>query len=113
MVGTWYHSRTFSHCLLIVPMFAYLVWTRRRTLADLKPQPEYWALAAVGTFLLVWILGNLGEVRFLQESAMIAILATVAWTLLGSAILRVLALPILFLFFAVPFGIGLIPPLQD
>lgn len=94
-------------------MFAYLVWTRRRTLADLKPQPEYWALAAVGTFLLVWILGNLGEVRFLQESAMIAILATVAWTLLGSAILRVLALPILFLFFAVPFGIGLIPPLQD
>jgi exosortase A len=113
MVGTWYHSRTFSHCLLIVPMFAYLVWIRRERFADLQPQPEYWALAAVGTFVLVWILGNLGEVRFLQEFAVVAIVVAVAWALLGSAILRALALPILFLLFAVPFGTGLIPPLQD
>src|SRR5690348_12586314 len=44
MVETWYESRTYSHCFLIVPMFLWLVWARRDVIASLRPSPNYWGL---------------------------------------------------------------------
>jgi EpsI family protein len=57
--------------------------------------------------------GNLGEVRVIQEFAMVSILVAVVWTILGTVVIRALSFPLLFLFFAVPFGTSLIRPLQD
>jgi EpsI family protein len=37
----------------------------------------------------------------------------VVWTILGTAVIRALSFPLVFLFFAVPFGTSLIRPLQD
>jgi exosortase A len=61
----------------------------------------------------VWLLGNLGEVKLVQELAVVAMLVTLVWTLLGTAMVRALRFPLIFLFFSVPFGISLIRPLQD
>ena len=113
MVDTWYRSRTFSHCFLVVPMFLYLVWTRRKELARLPLCPNYWGLALLALLVFGWVLGDLAEVRVLQELAVISILIAMTWTLLGSPVIRALALPFVFLFFAVPFGTSLIVPLQD
>jgi exosortase A len=113
MVETWYRSRTYSHCFLILPLFVYLVWVRRKSIAGLNPAPNPWGLALLGGLGFIWLLGNLGEVKLVQELCMILILVTVVWTLLGSVIVRALIFPLTFLFFAVPFGTSLIRPLQD
>ena len=113
MVNTWSSSRTYSHCFLILPLFIYLVWVRRESITGLRPVPNYWGVPLLGGLAFLWLLGNLGEVRLVQELAMVSILIGVLWTLLGTAVARALAFPLLFLFFAVPFGTSLIRPLQD
>lgn len=113
LVGTWYRSRTFSHCFLVVPMFLYLVWAHRESFGRLRRHPNYWGLPTLSILIFIWVLGNLGEIRVLQELVVVSIMVVMGWTLLGTAIIRSLASPIMFLFFAVPFGTSLIAPLQD
>jgi exosortase A len=113
MVTTWYSSRTFSHCFLVFPLSAYLVWRRRKRLAALDPVPNLWGLLPLGALSILWLLGNLGEIRLVEEWAFIGTLVTLVWTLLGSEVVRALELPLAFLVFAVPFGLSLIGPLQD
>ncbi len=113
MVDTWTHSRTYSHCFLILPLFLYLVWLRRERLIDLKPATNYWGLPILAAIAFIWILGNLGEVRVVQELAVVSMLIVIVWTLLGTIVVRVFAFPLLFLFFSVPFGTSLTRPLQD
>jgi exosortase A len=113
MVTTWYSSRTFSHCFLVFPLSAYLVWRRRHQLAAIDPAPNPWAVVLLGFLSIFWVLGSLGEIRLAEEWAFIAILVAIVWTLLGSAVVRALQLPLAFLVFAIPFGLDLIGPLQD
>jgi len=113
MVTTWYGSRTFSHCFLVFPLSAYLIWRRRKRLATVDPMPNLWGLPLLGALSILWLLGNLGEIRLVEEWAFIGILIALAWTLLGSEVVRALELPLAFLVFAVPFGLSLIGPLQD
>lgn len=113
MIETWASSRTFSHCFLVFPLAAYLIWIRRERLASLRPVPYYPGLIAVAFSGLVWLAGNVGEVRVVQEFAFIGLLISLAWTILGSTVVRLLAFPLAFMVFAVPFGVSLIGPLQD
>ena len=50
--------------------------------------------------------------QLLQHVAVVGMLVTVAVALLGRDVARVLWFPLLFLFFMVPFGEGLVPWLQ-
>src|SRR5271166_670018 len=113
MVTTWLNSRTFSHCVLVFPLSGYMVWRRRQRLAMLRPQPNPWGILVLGALSLTWLLGNIGEVRVLEEFSWIATLTAIIWTVLGTEVLRVIVFPLAFLFFAVPFGVSLIGPLQD
>lgn len=112
MLHTWESSKTYSHCFLIVPMFAYLVWLRRKRILSASLRVSYWGLILLLLGTMAWLLGNLGEVREIQEFALVAIFSAVVWTLLGNAVFSVLVFPLLFLFFAVPFGVSLVRPLQ-
>ncbi len=110
---TWYTSRTFSHGFLVVPIAFYLVWIRRGRLAALAPKPTFWLAPVLLLLTTVWLLGNLGDVRVVQQFALVGILEAIVWMLLGTAIVRALWFPLVFLFFAVPFGEMAIGPLQD
>src|SRR5262249_55925496 len=59
MVHTWYASRSYSHCFLILPLFVYLVWIRRQRLANISVHPYYWGVVWVAGLALIWLLGNL------------------------------------------------------
>jgi exosortase A len=110
---TWYASRTYSHCFLVLPLFLFLVWTRRRKLAHLTPEPDVMGLPVIALLAFAWLLANLGEARVAKEFALVGMLVALVWTLLGRRVIRAMAFPLAFLFFAVPFGLGLIGPLQD
>ncbi len=62
-----------------------------RTLAALRPTPNYWGLPLLVGLAAVWLLGNLGEVRVVQEFALVAILVALVWAALGTAVVRAFA----------------------
>ena len=114
LVGnTWYSSRTFSHGFLVLPLAVYLVWIRRHRIVASRPKPNYWGLPFLAILAFAWLLANLGDVRIVQQFALVSILVVTVWLVLGSVVTRALWFPLAFLFFSVPFGESLISPLQD
>lgn len=111
MVALW-RTSIFSHGFLILPISLYLIWRRRRQLASLSPTANPGGLGLLGVLAGVWFLGNLAGVQLIQQLALVAMLPGLVWTILGTAVIRELLFPLAFLFFAVPMGESLIPPLQ-
>ncbi len=113
MVDIWMRSETFTHGFLILPISLWLVWERRHGLLRLTPRPEYrvlWLMIPLG---FLWLLAWLVDVLVVQQLAYVAMLILVVWALLGNRVARYLMFPLGFLFFAVPMGEALIPPLMD
>ena len=54
-VQTWWDSPTYSHCFLVIPISAYLVWRKREQLACATPTPEPLALLLVIPAGLLWL----------------------------------------------------------
>lgn len=112
VVATW-HTSSFNHCFLILPIAAYLVWSRRERLADLTPAPNLWGLPLLAVVGFGWLLGTLADVLVVQQVALLAMLEALTWTALGSRVFLALRFPLGFLWFAVPLGEVFISPLQD
>ncbi len=113
IVTTWNASATFNHGFLILPICFYLIWLKRGALASCAPRPL--PLAALGMLAagLGWLAGYVGGVAVVQQFALVVMIQTLFITILGLRLSRLLFFPLLYLFFAVPFGEALIPPLQD
>lgn len=113
MVSIWYRSETFAHGFIIVPITLWLIWEKRSALKPMAPQPEYRVLLLLlgGGFL--WLAGYLADALVVQQLALVSILIFAVWTLLGNRITWALAFPLAFLFFAVPMGEDLVPPLME
>jgi exosortase A len=113
MVEVWRSNPTFSHGFLVLPIALYMVWFRRKQLVRVSPAPNFWGLLPVVLLVMLWFAGYLGSARLVEELAFVGMLVAIAFTILGRVATRVMLLPLLFLFFAVPFGESLISPLQD
>jgi len=105
-------SPTYSHCYLIVPISAYLVWTRRDALAQTRPSLFLPALALIIPLAIVWFLGHLMAINEAQQFMLVAMVQVALLTIFGWPVYRVLMFPALFLFFLVPTGEYLVAPLQ-
>jgi exosortase A len=113
MTAIWRRSETFAHGFLILPVSAWLVWRKRRELSAIPLTPNLSGAAWLGCLGFVWLLARLAEVLVVQQLALVAMVAGVVLTLLGRQVLLTLAFPLGFLFFAVPIGEGLIPPMME
>lgn len=113
LVSTWLTSRTYSHCFLIIPLFAGLIWVRRRALLACAPSPSLWGFAGIAVSAFGWFIGRIADAREVEQLALISILCSMIWMLLGTRVAHIMRFPLAFLFFAVPFGASLIAPLQD
>ncbi len=112
IVSIWMRSETFAHGFLIFPVSAYLVWSRRRELAALVPQPDYRVLPLLAAAGFGWMLANLAGVLIVQQYSLVIMIPLLVWLVLGKEVARTLAFPLLFLLFAVPVGDFLLPPLM-
>lgn len=113
MVKIWVEAETFNHCFLIAPASIYLVWPHRKQLAAITPLPSLAGLAAVGIATGVWMLGDLASTVVVQNFAAVALAPLSIWAILGTRIARKIMFPLGYLFFMVPVGYVLIPPLMD
>jgi len=112
-VAIWLRSETFTHGFFIFPISAYLIWLKRKSLADIAPCPDYRGLIVMTGLGLGWLLADAGSVQIIAQLCLVAMIPVAVWTMLGLRVARAITFPLGFLFFAVPFGEFLIPPLMD
>lgn len=112
VVALWLKGNTYNHCLLILPLIAWLVWQRLPELRRLAPAA--WApgllLVAAGAF--GWLLGEAGGIDIARHFALVMMLQGAAIACLGKAAGRGLAFPLFYAVFLVPFGEELVAPMQ-
>ncbi len=113
IVIIWWRSETFAHGFLILPIVGYLVWLKRATLAPLTPQPAPVALLMLLGMVCIWVLGYAAEVMAAKQLAAVMIVPALTWAIFGTRVARSIIFPLAYLFFAVPIGDFLVPPLQD
>ncbi|HWQ94595.1 MAG TPA: exosortase A [Gammaproteobacteria bacterium] len=113
IVAIWKRSETFAHGFLIFPISAYLVWTRRTLLAKVTPRPDYLGLLIMGGLGFGWLFADLGGVLVVAQYCLVAMIPATVWAVLGPQVVRAIAFPLGFLFFAVPAGEFLIPYMMN
>ena len=112
MASIWWNASTFTHCLFIIPISAWLVWQREEEVSALTPRswPPGLALIALGGF--VWVIGEAAGVALFRHAALVFMIQASVLTLLGPKVTRGLLFPLFYLCFLVPFGEEFVPQLQ-
>jgi exosortase A len=113
IVSIWERSETYAHGFLIIPISLWLVWEKRAGLKFLAPKPTWLPLLLFLPLGFGWLLGYLVDVLVVQQFAYVGMLIVTIWAVLGHRVARFLAFPILFLFFGVPVGEGLVYPMMN
>lgn len=113
MVAIWLRSDTFAHGFLILPISAWLAWRDRAALAAIPARSAPWVVVLVLGAGGAWLLASLLDVLVVEQLALVAMLITGIWAILGTALTRRLAFPLGFLFLAVPMGLSLEDPMMD
>lgn len=112
-VHVWRNSATFAHGFLIVPICAYLIWRKRRTLESLTPRPYPPALLLLPLLGLAWLVGHATGTLLVEQLSFVAMVPALVVVFFGPQVARSQAFALGYLFFAVPFGTGFQPSLMD
>jgi exosortase A len=112
-VQVWNESTAYNHCFLILPISAYLIWERRKSLAASSPEPDARLLLAMVPVGLVWLFAYQAQVMEGRELAAMTLFQLFIVAVLGLKVWRVSAFAILYLYFLVPTGAFLTVPMQN
>lgn len=114
LVQVWDNDGTYQYAFLIFPISLWVTFGLRQRLRARPPAPSVWGLAAMAALVFVWYAGHLLDVNLAQHFALVAMFPALVLACCGWRALRVLAFPLGYLLvFAVPWGDGLVGPLQD
>lgn len=98
----WYTIPDYSHGFL-VPLFSiFLIWEKRKELVKIPVKQTWAGILLILCSIAVLILGVYGVELFTARISFVMLLSGIVWTLLGWAMLRALAFPILILILAIP-----------
>jgi exosortase A len=112
-VATWIASTAYNHGFLVVPIAVWLAWERRALLAGLSARPVPLAVLLAIPLGLVWFAAERLGIMEGRQLAVMALLQVLFLAVLGWRFYFRLAVPLLYLFFLVPFGAFIVPKLQD
>ena len=98
----WWDDSNYTHGFLVPIFSGVLIWQRRKQLAALPVEGSWIGLPVLLLGIGALLLGDVGSENFLMRSSLIVILVGLVLFHLGRQFLRVLAFPLLFLFFMVP-----------
>jgi len=113
MVTIWWTNGTYGHCLLILPIVAWLAHERWPEARRLIPRPDLRGLVLLAGAALAWLAGNAASVQVVEHFALVGMIQALVFTLLGWPVTRAFLFPLFYLVFAIPFGEFLVPALQD
>ncbi|RNJ63112.1 MAG: exosortase A [Porphyrobacter sp. IPPAS B-1204] len=112
MLHQWWNIDTYSHLLLVPFITAWLVALKEDELAALVPQPFWPGLGLVAAALVLWWAGETRSINLVAQAGAVGAVQAAVVTILGLRVSLLLALPLAFASFHVPFGDEIIPPLQ-
>ncbi len=112
MADLWWNISTYNHVLLVPAIVAWLVHERLPQLARLTPQAWWPGLVLALGAGFIWVLGEFAGLSIARQFGLVVLLAASVLALLGPRVGAVLAFPLAYMAFLVPFGDELIPPLQ-
>jgi exosortase A len=112
-VRTWIDSTAYNHCFLVIPIAAYLAWDRRELLRGLAAVPMPLAALAAVPLSLTWLVAERLGIMEGRQLVAISFVEVLVLAVAGWRLWWMLAGPLLYLYFLVPFGAFLTPQLQD
>lgn len=113
MVQVWKVNETFAHGFLVLPLVIWLLWQKRLQVLSIKPDPEPRALLILLLLLVAWLISAVVDVDIVQQFSMVTIILMSVLVITGRQVLSCVFFPLLFLYFAVPFGQAFIPFLME
>ena len=113
IVAIWIRSETFAHGFVVIPLCVWLAWRNRAALAKVHAQPWLPGLAFVAAAGALWLLASAADALGVRQFALAFMLQAAIVTIIGLPMARVLAFPLAFLLFAVPFGEIFVPTMID
>lgn len=113
MSNTWLSSESFAHGPLMPLISAWLVWRKRAELSTLPLTPWWPALLALIAAGFAWLVARLAGVNTGEQFAIVSMLPAIVALVFGWRLAWALAFPLAFVFFAVPFGEFLLPPMME
>jgi exosortase len=105
LVWNWTRDSNYSHAFLVVPVSAFLAWSRRSDLAAAERRPSIIGLLVICASLAVLLIGTAGVEFFLMRISVIGVVTGMVIFLAGWRWLRILLFPLAFLLLMIP-----IPP---
>ncbi|MEZ5891526.1 MAG: EpsI family protein [Parvularculaceae bacterium] len=109
MASTWFSSSSYHHGVAVAPLAVFMILARPRI--PPATSPVFFPFAAAAAIL--WLMGHAAGVALVEQVAFVTLLIAGAGIVFGESAVRLWALPLLFLYFMVPFGEVLTPFLQD
>ncbi|MDX1517339.1 MAG: EpsI family protein [Woeseiaceae bacterium] len=100
------------HGILVFPISAFLIWQLRHEFAEVRLHVEARGLLLVAVAAAGWILARLAGIQVAEHVFAITLIPAAIWVFAGWQVLRKIFFPVLFLYFATPFGEALVPALM-
>jgi EpsI family protein len=103
LTNTWWTRDAFSYGLLVLPISAFVVWTKRQQLARLPIKPaKGLGVLVIGVAAALLIVGDAGAILLLAEISLLVMLCGLVLALLGTNFLKALWFPLGYLYFLFP-----------
>ena len=112
MLHQWWNIDTYNHLLLVPFITGWLMLLKAGELAAITPRPFAPGLLLVGAALALWWAGCASGINLIAHAGAVGALQAAVVSVLGLRAALLLALPLGFATFLVPFGDEIIPPLQ-
>ncbi len=102
LVTDWYELPDFSHGFLIPFFVAYILWEKRRVIANTPVRPTWAGLPVVLLGLFLLLVGVFGADLFFSRISFVVLACGVVWMLAGLPMLRQVRFSLFVLVLAIP-----------
>lgn len=102
LVRQWISDPDMSHGVFVLPVAGFIVWRRRRELAELPAAMNWWGFAIAVLGAVQMLLGTLAAQVFLARTALLVSVTGAVLFLGGMRALKILAFPLLLMLFLFP-----------
>lgn len=112
LIDKWLHSGTYSHGLFVVLFSGFLIYSKKRQIAQCLPHLMEWSLVGLLLCGLLWFFSHLVQVQLGAQLAIVGLLIGSVALFWGKSIFSQLSFPLFFLLLVLPIGYELIPLMQ-
>lgn len=102
MISAWDSNPNYSHGYLIPFISAWLIYSLKDEIGEIKPTPSNWGILIILLACLQLIVAKIGMEYFLQRTSIIVLFFGISLFLYGKDITFKIAVPIIYLIFMIP-----------